>query len=423
MSQALNKPLDERTAGTCPECKSKNIIKDDDVGERVCGSCGFVLERLVATTISFEDGTGRGTTVPHLPDKNLPTTFNLRDVKDPEKQEAMRRLERLNKMTQQHNGASTKFRLQKQLRPILEKVPMLFSSSSSRYQRDPVGEALIFASNLVVKKKPPQEPLLQESLALLSIIHSDVMRTIQPGFDAILNFIAGPQITVKDQIQLRPTIHGTWYAEHCFTDSSLIGSFLNIVVSFKHDSRQFNIKAPVELCGCMVGRVSPVTIHRRFDVGRENQSVYLWVSPRRCEVGKPLKMRLRLPPMLQNLTIAPKVSIEPGKKRQIIKKTYRRLCLHYGLPFIPLTFNRLIDEDKTLNSDERRTSQALAAKVHQYVSEMPNFQRPQQNLIAATSVAKSVSQPRNTVARRYGVNEMKLAEMMKKIKILQSVGP
>ena len=423
MSQPAENTLDEKTPGVCPNCHSTNIIKDTEAGERVCVDCGLVVEELVATTISFEDGTGRGTTVPHLPDKNLPTTFSLRDVKDPEKCERMRRLERLNKMAQQSNGAGTKFRLQKQLRPILEKIPILFSSSHSRYQRDSLGEALAFASKLVVKKKPPQEPLLQEALALLSIIHSDVMRTIQPGFDSVLDFIAGPPVTVRDHIQLKPTTPGTWYAEHCFTDNALIGSFLNIVVSFRHDSHQFNVKAPIELCGCMVGRASSVTIHRKIEVGRKHQGVSLWISPTRCEIGKTLRIRLRLQPVPSDLTITPRVSIEPGKKRQIVRKTYRRLCLYYGLPLIPLTYKRLISEDATLKPEEIRASLEFADDVYRHVSEMPNFQRPPQNLIAAIGVSQKTNQPRITIARRYGVNEKKLAEMVKKIKILKSMGP
>jgi hypothetical protein len=417
----------EDTKPKCTHCGSTNLLDDEDVGEIVCRDCGTVSRETPVPANGFENGAGRGTTVPHLPDKNLPTTFNPREVKDTAQFENMRRLERLNKTAPQRSGAGTRYRIQKRLRPILEKMPIL-TASRDRRQRDAIGEALDFASNLVTKKKPPQDKFLYEALALLSTIHSDPMRlllrslSIESGFDALVGSVAGASEERNDKVVLKHASPGRWTAKHKFENGLIAGDVLNVTVNFTYKSQHFTLSTPIELCLNFVGRPKPNMTFRRL--GKKEGGVHLWVSKSKIRRGELFKIDLQFqPPILQTGQLSePEIFIESGKKKQLIAKTYQRLCVHFGLRPFPISPERLVENDKTLTSIEKQACMSMIKTVTKRTEKIPGFQDIKPNYLAAMCVAYSTKQSQKNVAERYGLKVTVFESNLKRIDRLGVVG-
>ena len=403
----------EGHASSCPSCNSTKVWTDYDAGEVVCMNCGLVLSTDVRSETHFEESVGRGAEIPHIHDKNLPTTFNASEVKrDPEAYDRYRRLEYLNKTAPPRRDSAVKYRLAKYMRPILEKLPLLFSASHGRGGRDSLGQCLDFASRLVVKKKPPQEPLLYNGLALVSVIHSDPARLLQLSFDDWVNLVANTsKLTLTDRIAMKQSQDGLWLGRYFFdkrTDRALVGDLLNVAASLGYRSHQFTLRVPVTLCLNVVGKIPSAIAYKKLTDG---PGVVLWVSKSKIQLGESFQVRVRAipPPGKAELELT-RLYFESGQKAAILKRTYARLCREYGLSLDPGTPELFIEADYSISTLDRERCLRLAKVVSALTATIPAYPHPSPRTVAGITVVQVTHESVKAVAERYNIKPPRALE-------------
>jgi len=403
----------EGHASSCPSCNSTKVWTDYDAGEVVCMNCGLVLSTNVRSETNFEESVGRGAEIPHIHDKNLPTTFNASDVKrDPEAYDRYRRLEYLNKTAPPRRDSAVKYRLAKYMRPILEKLPLLFSASHGRGGTDPVGQCLDFASRLVVKKKPPQEPLLYNGLALVSVLHSDPTRLLQLSFDDWINQVASTsKLTLTNRIAMRKSQDGLWTGRHSFDEKAaktLVGDLVNVTASLSYKSHQFTLRVPVTLCLNVVGKIPSAITYKKLADG---PGVVLWVSKSKIRLGESFQVRVRAipPPKTVELRLT-RLYFESGQKAAVLKRTYARLCREYGLPLDSGTPELFIDADRSLSTVDRERCLTLAAVIRDLIVTLPGYTHASPRIVAGVSVVQVTHESVKAIAERYNIKSPKALE-------------
>jgi hypothetical protein len=372
-----------------------------------------VLSTDVQSETGFEESVGRGAEVPHIHDKNLPTTFNANDVKrDPEAYDRYRRLEYLNKTAPPRRDSAVKYRLAKYMRPILEKLPLLFSASHGRGGRDPLGQCLDFASRLVVKKKPPQEPLLYNGLALVSILHSDPTRLLQLDFDGWVNLVASTsKLILTDRIAVKKSQDGLWTGRYSFdekADKTLVGDLVNVTASLNYKLHQFTLRVPVTVCLNVVGKIPSAIAYKKLADG---PGVVLWVSKSKIQLGESFQVRVRaIPPPVKAELELTRLYFESGQKAAILKRTYARLCREYGLPLDPGTPEIFIEADYSISTLDRERCLRLVRVIDHLTTTLPGYTHASPRIVAGVSVVQVTHESVKAVAERYNIKPPKALE-------------
>jgi len=434
----IDGPASSASGNVCPECGSDQLRNDYESSEVVCGSCGLVVRELSEVSDDYSERTGRGMTFPHLPDKNLTTTFRPEDVKDDKIRLEFRRLRGVNRRIPQRSDGWAFYRRAKELRPFLERVYPPFDLKAKR--QDKISKVLEFASRLTSDRPLPQSlPRLKEAFAVLCIVQADPNMCLRQegnrarfvGLEGLINrILRDPDGDVRTfpELPLSFTIKSrngqcTWTKVirfqrfHPHHDGATRTGEINesheveLLVTLTMADQSFTVGVPITICPNIVGRSQPATEHRRLD---EFTVAFLTASKQKCRVGESVKVTLRLQPApARSAPIQGTLSLRTERTRAVIMETYERLCHHYGLPLTPLTHDSFIESDVELKPEGKERAKALAAQVDEAFRSRLAIQRLPPEVVASIAVIEATGQSVIDVAYRYRVDPGNLRNKLK----------
>jgi hypothetical protein len=369
----------------------------------------------------FGDGTGRGFTFPHLPDKNLPTTFRLSDIKDETTRIHFKRLQTINaRVPQRENGAWVFYRRAKELRHLLERVYPC--SDVQRQSEDKIGKILEFAARLTVDRPLPQSvPYLREAFAYLCIVHSDrhILLPFRVGRKALIAKLVGASDDVEqDSISTSPALPTNFALRTrngggCAWEMSLrfesmkglkpASEDVELRASLTMPEGSVNVAVPLTICYNVIGHRSAVGSHARLP--DQASMVFLSASKRNCMLGEPVKIAVWIKPALKGgRIIQGRLQLKTGRKASVILEGYKQLCQHYSLPVTTTSAREIVANDPTLREDERRKAAALADAIHTTFKNAVAIQELKPEIAAAIAVVDIAHRSAISVAERYDVD-------------------
>lgn len=427
-------PALEPKGNDCPECGGQ-LRNDYERRELVCIGCGLVVQEIVnmRTDGQFPDRTGRGTTLPHLPDKNLATTFRPEDVRDEGVRLQFRRLHGINRRIPQRKDGWAYYRRAQDLRPFLERVYPPFDIKAER--QDKISKVLEFASRLTSKRSLPHSlPRLKEALTVFCIVHTDPNMLLRQegerarfvGLEGLIDKILATETRrdtneilgsrgVEDGLRTTPELPANFTLKRrngrCSWQTSIRfgmnkvneanGEF-EFLATLAVNDQSFNIGVPITICRNVVGRGQPATEHRRLD---EFTLAFLMVSKQKCRVGDSVKLSLSLqPPPANKKPIQGTLNLRTERTRTTVMETYERLCLHYGLSVSALSPNAIIENDVKLTPHDKRKALQLDKKIDEAFRSRVTVQRLEPEVVAAIAVVDGTGQSVIDVAYRYRVD-------------------
>jgi hypothetical protein len=427
-------PALEPKSDGCPECGGR-LRTDYEHREVVCIDCGLVVQEIanMRTEVQIPDRSGHGMTLPHLPDKNLPTTFRPEDVRDEAARLLFRRLHGINRRIPQRKDGWAYYRRAQDLRPFLERLYPPFDIKAER--QDKISKVLEFASRLTSKRSLPHSlPRLKEALAVFCIVHTDPNILLRQegerarlvGIEGLIDKILATETRrdakeilssrgSEDDVRTNPELPANFTLKtkngRCAWQTSIrfgmnkaneANEEVEFLATLAVNDQSFNIGIPITICRNIVGRAQPVTEHRRLD---EFTIAFLTLSKQKCRVGDSVKFSLSLqPPPANKKPIQGTLNLRLERTRATIMETYERLCLHYGLPVSALTPNALIENDVKLTPDDKRRALQLAKEVDEAFRSRVTVQRLEPGIVAAIAIVDCIGQSVIDVAYRYRVD-------------------
>jgi len=417
-------------------------------------NCGLVVQEMVnmRTDDQFPDRTGHGMTLPHLPDKNLATTFRPEEVRDEGARLQFRRLHGINRRIPQRKDGWAYYRRAQDLRPFLERVYPPFDIKAER--QDKISKVLEFASRLTSKRSLPHSlPRLKEALAAFCIVHTDPNILLRQegerarfvGLEGLIDKILATE-TRRDANEilssrglengLRTTTElpanftlktkngrCAWQTSIRFglNKANEANEEVEFLATLAVNDQSFNIGIPITICRNVVGRGQSVTEHRRLD---EFTIAFLMVSKQKCRVGDSVKLSLSLqPPPANKKPIQGTLNLRTERTRTTVMETYERLSLHYGLPVSALTPNAIIENDVKLTPHDKRRALQLAKEVDEAFRSRVTVQRLEPEVVAAIAVVDGTGQSVIDVAYRYRLDPGNLRSKLATWRTQQELRP
>jgi hypothetical protein len=385
------------------------------------------------TEIQIPDRSGHGMTLPHLPDKNLATTFRPEDVRDEAVRLQFKRLHGINRRIPQRKDGWAYYRRAQDLRPFLERIYPPFDINAKR--QDKISKVLEFASRLTSNRPLPHSlPRLKEALAVFCIVHTDPNILLRQegerarfvGLEGLIDKMLAtetrrvaneiltsreleeclrttPELPINFTLKAKNALCG-WQTSIRFGMNKVneANEEVEFLATLVVNDQSFNIGIPITICPNVVGRVQPATEHRRMD---DFTIAFLMVSKQKCRVGDSVKLSLSLqPPPASGKPIQGTLNLRTERTRATIMETYERLCLHYGLPVSALTPNAMIENDVKLTPRDKRRASQLAKEVDEAFRSRVTVQRLEPEVVAAIAVVDGNGQSVIDVAYRYRVD-------------------
>jgi len=446
-------PAIELKSNVCPECGGR-VRTDYEHREAVCIDCGLVVQEITSmrTETQIPDRNGHGMTLPHLPDKNLATTFRPEDVRDEAVRLEFKRLRGINRRIPQRKDGWAYYRRAQDLRPFLERIYPPFDINAKRQDR--ISKVLEFASRLTTNHPLPHSlPRLKEALAVFCIVHTDPNILLRQegekarfvGLEGLIDKIVAtetkrypePILTSRgfeEGLRTNPKLptHFTlktkkgrcaWQTSICFKMNEVneANEEVEFLATLVLNDQSFNISIPITICPNVVGRVQPATEHRRMD---EFTIAFLMVSKQKCRVGDSVELSLSLqPPPANQKLIQGTLNLRTERTRATIMETYERLCLHYGLPVSALTPNALIENDVKLTPHVKRRALQIAKEVDAAFRSRVTIQRLEPEVVAAIAAVDGTGQSVIDVAYRYRVDPGNLRSKLATWRTQQELRP
>jgi len=396
----------------CPECGSTRIRMDAETGEACCEKCGLVID--VLPTEEHPVNLSNNITLEHLPDKNLPTTFEPSDAEANARKQfyALKRIDQ--KCRTIRESASTYYNVTMKVRSILER------------RGYPSGRSLDLIVNLAAKiasKNSLQRiEKMYEALAYYALIRIDKHRYLLSGSRKLLEFISGSRISEIARFGFeswRYMGNGTWETYFTIPESQNIPDIWFAIVTVTIDGAKCMVRAPFKTVFSTIN--SNGTPHP-YICYKNSYMLSLRTDKKAYEPNETLKLTLTITegeePVDKDHIKDISTTIKSGGWFLRLEKTYKRLCASLNEPISPYPAEEFFMRDNELPPELRIKASELI-EGNDFLMKRGGYPPMSPALKAAVAAQLLTRRPIDKVAKIYGVNPNTLKSKISTIKRLR----